>query len=100
MASIAHPNQPLLRLLVQGGGAGPTYEIRNESRIGRTEGTITFPHDQLMSSNHARVFRSGAEYFLIDEASSNGTFIKVKKETKLEPGDVILVGGQLFRFEA
>lgn len=100
MASIAHPVKPLLRLLVQGGGVGPTYEIKNEARIGRTEGSITFPHDNLMSSNHARVYRSGADFMLIDESSSNGTFIRVKKETKLEPGDVILVGGQLFRFEA
>jgi hypothetical protein len=100
MASIAHPVKPLLRLLVQGGGLGPTYEIRNDARIGRTEGSITFPHDSLMSTNHARVYKNGADFILIDEASSNGTFIRVKKETKLEPGDVILVGGQLFRFEA
>lgn len=100
MASIAHPVKPRLRLLVQGGGSGPTYEIKNEARIGRTEGSITFPHDSLMSSNHARVLKSGADFILIDEASSNGTFIRVKRETKLEPGDVILVGGQLFRFEA
>jgi hypothetical protein len=100
MASIAHPVTPLLRLLVQGGGPGPTYEIRNDARIGRTEGNITFPHDNLMSTNHARVFKSGPDFILSDEASSNGTFIRVKKDTKLEPGDVILVGGQLFRFEA
>lgn len=100
MASIAHPVKPLLRLLVQGGGPGPTYDIRNDATIGRTEGTITFPHDNLMSTNHARVYKSGPDFILIDESSSNGTFIRVKKETKLEPGDVILVGGQLFRFEA
>lgn len=100
MASIAHPGKPRLRLLVQGGVSGPTYEIKNEASIGRTEGSITFPHDSLMSSNHARVLKNGADFMLIDEASSNGTFIKVKNETKLEPGDVILVGAQLFRFEA
>jgi FHA domain-containing protein len=100
MASIAHRLKPRLRLLVQGGVSGPTYEIKNEARIGRTEGSITFPHDSLMSSTHARVFKSDADFILVDEASSSGTFIRVKSETKLEPGDVILVGGQLFRFEA
>lgn len=100
MASIAHPVKPRLRLLVKGEASGPTYEIKNEARIGRTEGSITFPHDSLMSSSHARVMKSGGGFILIDEASSNGTFIRVERETKLEPGDVILVGGQLLRFEA
>lgn len=99
MASIANPVKPRLRLLVQGGAAGPTYEIKNETTIGRTEGSITFPHDGFMSSSHARIVKRGADFMLIDETSSNGTFMKVKGEAKLEPGDVILVGGQLLKFE-
>jgi len=100
MASISHPTRPRLRLLVKGEDSGPTYEIKNEASIGRTEGTITFPHDGLMSSHHARILKNGSDYILVDEASSNGTFIRIERETKLEPGDVILVGGQLLRFEA
>jgi hypothetical protein len=100
MASTPNRIKPRLRLLVQGGLSGPTYEIKNEARIGRTEGSITFPNDAFMSSSHARVVKRDADFMLIDETSSNGTFIKVKNETRLEPGDVILVGGQLFRFEA
>ena len=99
MASAPNRSKPRLRLLVEGGASGPTYDIKNEARIGRTEGSITFPHDAFMSSSHARVVKREADFVLIDEASSNGTFIKVKNEIKLEPGDVILVGGQLFRFE-
>jgi hypothetical protein len=99
MASIAHPVKPRLRLLLQGGESGPTYEISNETRIGRTEGSITFPQDSFMSSSHARIVKRGADFILIDEASSNGTFLRVKRETKLESGDVILAGGQLLRFE-
>jgi pSer/pThr/pTyr-binding forkhead associated (FHA) protein len=100
MASIASPARARLRLLEQGGESGCTYPIRNEVSIGRTEGSITFPRDSFMSSSHARIVKRGADFLLIDEESSNGTFMKVKKETKLEPGDVILVGQQLFRFEA
>jgi hypothetical protein len=99
MASIAHPVKPRLRLLLQNGESGPTYEISNETRIGRTEGSITFPQDSFMSSSHARIVKRGADFILIDEASSNGTFLRVKRETKLESGDVILAGGQLLRFE-
>jgi hypothetical protein len=100
MASIAGRVKPRLRLLVPGEASGPTYQIKDEARIGRTEGSITFPHDSFLSSSHARIVKRGPDFLLIDEASSNGTFIKVKSETKLEPGDVILVGGQLLRFEA
>lgn len=100
MASIASPAKARLRLLEQGGEPGCTYPIRNEVSIGRTEGSITFPRDSFMSGSHARIVRRGPDFVLIDEASSNGTFMKVKLETKLEPGDVILVGQQLFRFEA
>jgi uncharacterized OB-fold protein len=100
MASIASPARARLRLLEQGGEPGCTYPIRNEVSIGRTEGSITFPRDSFMSSSHARIVKRGPDFVLIDEASSNGTFMKVKRETKLEPGDVILVGQQLFRFEA
>ncbi len=100
MASIASPAKARLHLLEQGGEPGCTYPIRNEVSIGHTEGSITFPRDSFMSSSHARIVRRGPDFVLIDEASSNGTFMKVKTETKLEPGDVILVGQQLFRFEA
>lgn len=100
MMSTPNRIKPRLRLLVEGGTSGPTYEIKGEARIGRTEGTITFPHDAFMSISHARIVKRDADFVLIDEASSNGTFIKVKSETKLEPGDVMMVGGQLFRFEA
>lgn len=100
MASIAIPVKAQLRLLVQGNVPGPTYEIKNEATIGRTEGSITFPSDGFMSSSHARIVKRGADFMLIDEASSNGTFMKVKGEAKLEPGDVILIGAQLLRFEA
>lgn len=99
MASTINPHRPRLRLLVQGQVSGPTYEIRGETRIGRTEGSITFPQDGLMSSSHARIVKQDSDYVLMDDQSSNGTFLKVKGQTKLEPGDVILVGKQLFRFE-
>jgi hypothetical protein len=100
MASIASPAKARLHLLQQGGESGSSYPIRNEVTIGRTEGSITFPRDSFMSSSHARIVKRGEDFVLIDEASSNGTFMRVKREVKLEPGDVILVGQQLFRFEA
>lgn len=88
-----------LHLVMEGGQPGDAYELGDETVIGRTNGVITFPHDGFMSGRHARIVKRGATFALTDEGSRNGTFIKIKGEIELEPGDMILVGKQLFRFE-
>jgi hypothetical protein len=88
-----------LHLVMEGGQPGDVYELGDETVIGRTNGIITFPHDGFMSGRHARIVKRGATFALTDEGSRNGTFIKIKGEIELEPGDMILVGKQLFRFE-
>lgn len=88
-----------LHLVMEGGQPGDVYELGDETVIGRTNGVITFPHDGFMSGRHARIVKRGATFALTDEGSRNGTFIKIKGEIELEPGDMILVGKQLFRFE-
>jgi pSer/pThr/pTyr-binding forkhead associated (FHA) protein len=85
---------------MEGGEEGAVYEIENEAVIGRTTGDITFPHDGFMSGRHARIAYRGGKFVLSDEDSRNGTFVKIKGEVELEPGDTILVGKQVFRFEA
>jgi pSer/pThr/pTyr-binding forkhead associated (FHA) protein len=84
---------------MEGGQPGEVYELGDETSIGRSTGQITFPHDGFMSGRHARIVRRGGKYALSDEGSRNGTFVKIKGEIELEPGDMILVGKQLFRFE-
>ncbi len=88
-----------LHLIMEGGQAGDEYEVKDETVIGRASGEITFPHDGFMSGRHARIERRGNKFFLRDEGSRNGTFIKIKDEVELQPGDMVLVGKQLFRFE-
>jgi FHA domain/zinc-ribbon domain len=99
MSSAVAPPKGRLHLVMEGGQAGEVYEIGDETLIGRTQGEITFPHDGFMSGRHARVERRGPNFVLVDEGSRNGTFIKLKGEIELKPGDMILVGKQLFRFE-
>lgn len=88
-----------LHLVMEGGQPGEVYELGDETSIGRSSGNITFPHDGFMSGRHARIVKRGARYALTDDGSRNGTFVKIKGEIELEPGDMILVGKQLFRFE-
>ncbi|MEK6286764.1 MAG: zinc ribbon domain-containing protein [Acidobacteriota bacterium] len=95
----AAPPKGRLHLVMEGGQPGDVYELNDETVIGRSNGQITFPHDGFMSGRHARIELRDASFILTDEGSRNGTFIKIKGELELVPGDTILVGKQLFRFE-
>jgi hypothetical protein len=99
MSSPAVQLKGSLHLVMEGGQSGEAYELDEETVIGRAGGDITFPHDGFMSGRHARIVRRGNSFILTDEGSRNGTFIKIKDEVELKPGDMILVGKQLFRFE-
>jgi hypothetical protein len=99
MSSPSAPVRGRLCLVMEGGQQGDVYDLDAEMLIGRASGEITFPHDGFMSGRHARIVRRGASFVLTDEGSRNGTFIKIKGEVELKPGDMILVGKQLFRFE-
>ncbi len=100
MSSVVPTSQGRLRHILDGGQSGEVYNLQGDTVIGRTQGDISFAFDELMSSKHGRIVRRGDDFFYIDEDSRNGTFIKIKKELRLEPGDVLLIGKQLFRFEA
>jgi len=67
--------------------------------VGRERGEIRFPHDGYVSGSHAVLSRKGGRVTLRDLGSSNGTFIRLKKERTLRSGDFILVGQQLLRVE-
>jgi hypothetical protein len=99
MTSQPAPARGRLHLVMEGGQPGEVYQLSEDTTIGRSAGDIIFPHDGFMSGRHARIVQRGAAFFLTDEGSRNGTFVKIKGEVELKPGDMILVGKQLFRFE-
>jgi hypothetical protein len=99
MSSVPAVAKGRLHLIMEGGQPGEIYELKDETIVGRVSGDISFPHDGFMSSRHARIVRHGNSFMLRDEGSRNGTFIKIKDEIELQPGDMILIGKQLFRFE-
>jgi len=99
MASPLAAPRGRLHLVMEGGQQGEVFDLGDDTVIGRSQGDITFPHDGFMSGRHARIERRGSSYVLTDAGSRNGTFIKIKGEVELQPGDMILIGKQLFRFE-
>jgi pSer/pThr/pTyr-binding forkhead associated (FHA) protein len=77
-----------------------TFLLTGEQvRIGREKGDITFPGDRYMSGSHGVVLRRSDGYYLKDQGSSNGTFIRIKGRHALQQGRYFLAGRQLFRFE-
>lgn len=66
--------------------------------LGREKGDIIFPHDKFMSSRHAQIYTGeDGHCYLVDLNSSNGTWTKIWERTRLEDGDYIFMGQQLFR---
>lgn len=78
---------------------GALEEHPVESRLGiGTEADLAFPEDRFLSRRHAVVEREGEQFVLRDLESTNGTFLRVATEYELKPGDVVMVGGQIFEF--
>jgi len=65
--------------------------------IGRERGDVLFPEDGYVSGLHCHIAYEGGRVTLTDLGSSNGTFIRIREETPVQSGDVLLMGQQLFR---
>jgi|JI10StandDraft_1071094.scaffolds.fasta_scaffold62755_5 pSer/pThr/pTyr-binding forkhead associated (FHA) protein len=65
--------------------------------IGRERGDIKFPQDGFVSGAHCIVSTRQGRFFLSDQGSTNGTYLRVKGEQTLNEGDLLLLGQQLFR---
>lgn len=69
--------------------------------IGRSATNLLQIDDELISSFHARIEPRGAEYWLVDLSSTNGTFLNgaAIREVRLQNGDLIALGENVkFRF--
>ncbi|MBI4871051.1 MAG: zinc ribbon domain-containing protein [Candidatus Riflebacteria bacterium] len=68
-------------------------------RLGRAkDNDVCLDTDGYVSNAHARVFVQGGEYFVEDAGSVNGTFLKLRRPWRLQPGDEVKIGQSLFRF--
>ncbi|HEX8794907.1 MAG TPA: FHA domain-containing protein [Polyangiaceae bacterium] len=85
------------------------YVRKAETVLGREQGDIVFPDDPFLSRRHCMLRVQGAppgspsaaprRFTLSDLGSSNGTFLQVREEVRLRPGDHFRIGQQLFRFD-
>lgn len=86
-------------ILIKGGGfEGVSYNLNATDHItGRDEGFILFPEDSACSPRHANFFYFGGKFFVSDENSLNGVYLRIKSPVELKDGMMFRVGEQLFR---
>jgi pSer/pThr/pTyr-binding forkhead associated (FHA) protein/DNA-directed RNA polymerase subunit RPC12/RpoP len=83
--------------------SGPDLESRgfvfngDEVTLGREIGEVLFRDDGFVSGRHARIAKVENKVFIKDLGSSNGTYIRIREAHRVEPGDLILMGQQLFK---
>ena len=100
LGSVTRSAWARLRQLTGSGTSGDLWHLsRDQYVLGREEGDLVFHDDEFMSRRHAAVRRVGAKVRLEDLGSSNGTYLRVRRERTLQSGDVLRLGDQLLRFE-
>jgi pSer/pThr/pTyr-binding forkhead associated (FHA) protein len=67
--------------------------------IGRTVGEVRFGHDGFLSPLHAKVELDQGVFWLVDAGSRNGAYLRIRSAEAVYPGDLFLIGHQLFRLE-
>lgn len=84
------------------GDSGEVFPLLEEvSTIGRAESNSIPINDGSVSTNHARIVRTGEGFWLEDLGSRNGTFVnseKVSDKKLLADGDVVRIGRVLLTF--
>ena len=65
--------------------------------IGRVDRDISFPNDTLLSDAHASITNRNGEYFLRDDGSRSGTYLRLKPQRSLvaRDGDLLRAGRQI-----
>ena len=99
----SRPPMALLYVLDDNQKSYEKHRIRASSFvIGRTEGDFCVEHDDLISSQHARITRSyesGTYYwFLEDLNTTNGTYARISRAL-LEHGMTFLIGSTRYRLD-
>lgn len=97
------PPISLLTVCDDGKRTGETIRIRdNVFHIGRNEGDLCLPHDELISSRHVSLTRELVDnqhrLTITDLQSRNGVYFKIIKSKLLHHAEVIIGSGK-YRFE-
>lgn len=97
------PPMAMLCILDDDHEDGEWVRIRaDKTVIGRSEGDLLIPHDNMMSGRHAELCRqamkNGYRWQLTDLQSTNGTFVRIAK-TRMWHGQEFFLGSRSYRFD-
>ena len=68
--------------------------------VGRESGDLSFPQDDYLSGRHAQIeARAGGGVRVSDLGSTNGLYVRLTAPTPISPGELLLFGETLVRFE-
>ena len=90
-------------VLLSEGLTGRTFELKSETTtVGRVSDNAFEIPESSVSSHHAEIVRRGADVFVRDLNSTNGTFIngeQITGESILKPGQILRLGTIEMRLE-
>jgi signal transduction histidine kinase len=87
--------------VIRGNDQGSRFPLEEAVyRLGRDSSSTVQIHDTEVSRHHAEIRRSGSEYVVFDQSSSNGTFVNGQQitEHRLRSGDQIQIGSTLMLY--
>lgn len=90
-ASWSGPPARLIRYMA-GGRVGGVYPLEQYNSIGAKQSDLTFIDDSFLSASHAVIHCEADRYYLRDQESEFGTFIRIADAVELVDGDCFLVG--------
>lgn len=87
--------------IIEGPGSGQNYDFDEAVILGRLPSNDIPVEDAKASREHAKIYKQGAKYSIVDLNSSNGTTVNGMPITKqvLEHGDEIAIGLVVMQFE-
>jgi len=87
-------------VITKGPETGKEYALEQAAILGRLDSSDIPIHDKKASREHAKIYKQGQQFAIVDLNSSNGTFVNGEQITKrvLKPGDEISIGMISLRF--
>ena len=100
LATDRAPREGRLVALHQDGSPQATLAASStQLEVGRRFGDAHFAEDPYLSDRHCRFERQGRGWRVIDLASQNGVYLRIRRPMPLQHGDYLLAGAEVFRFD-
>ncbi len=94
------PGTPRLVVLRDDGSEGTAFPLGADIvDLGRRDGDVLLHDDLYVSPRHARFRREGDRVRVIDLASTNGIYLRLRGQHRLASGNLILLGLEVLQFQ-